>query len=135
MPSLRGQVALVGAADTAVGSLPDRSPMELCVEAALAALADAGLSKNDVDGVITCNAMAQPMLYHAEAFAEYLQIFPRYCMAVGAGGGTTFSILHHAASAIVTGMADTIVIAMADSLRTGLTREQAMLVQSSTGHP
>ncbi|GAB5413954.1 MAG: thiolase family protein [Congregibacter sp.] len=135
MASLRGQVALVGAADTAVGALPDRSPMELCVEAALAAIADAGLSKNDVDGVITCNAMAQPMLYHAEAFAEYLQIFPRYCMAVGAGGGTTFSILHHAASAIATGMADTIVIAMADCLRTGLSREQAMLVQSSTGHP
>ncbi|MDP5070895.1 MAG: thiolase family protein [Congregibacter sp.] len=135
MTSLRGQVALVGAADTAVGSLPDRSPMELCVEAALAAIADAGLTKADVDGVITCNAMAQPMLYHAEAFAEYLQIFPRYCMAVGAGGGTTFSILHHAASAIVTGMADTIVISMADSLRTGLSRKQAMLVQSSTGHP
>lgn len=135
MNSLRGRVALVGAADTPVGALPDRSPMELCIEAALAALADAGLTKADVDGVITCNAMAQPMLYHAEAFAEYLQIYPRYCMAAGAGGGTTFSILHHAASAIVTGMADTIVIAMADSLRTGLSREQSMLVQSSTGHP
>lgn len=133
--SLTGKVALVGAADTAVGTLPGRSPMELCVEAALAALADAGLSKDDVDGVVTCNAMAQPMLYHAEAFAEYLQIFPRYCMAVGAGGGTTFSILHHAASAIATGMADTIVIAMADSLRSGLSREQALLMQSSTGHP
>lgn len=135
MTSLRGKVALVGAADTAVGALPDRSPMELCVEAALAAIADAGLTKDDVDGVITCNAMAQPMLYHAEAFAEYLQIFPRYCMAVGAGGGTTFSILHHAASAIVTGMAETVVIAMADSMRTGLSREQALLAQSSTGHP
>lgn len=135
MASLRGQIALVGAADTAVGALPDRSPMELCVEAALAALDDAGLTRGDVDGVITCNAMAQPMLYHAEAFAEYLQIFPRYCMAVGAGGGTTFSILHHAASAIVTGMADTVVIAMADSLRTGLSRQQALLMQSSTGHP
>ncbi|HEY7775558.1 MAG TPA: thiolase family protein, partial [Kineobactrum sp.] len=62
-------------------------------------------------------------------------IFPRYCFAAGAGGGTTFSVLHHAASAIMTGMADTIVIAMADSLRSGLSREQAMLVQSSTGHP
>jgi acetyl-CoA acetyltransferase len=84
---------------------------------------------------VTCNAMAQPLLYHAEAVAEYLQIFPRYCINVGAGGGTTFSILHHAASAIATGMADTIVIAMADSLRSSLTREQAMLAQSSTGHP
>lgn len=105
------------------------------MEAALAALEDAGIRKDAVDGLITCNAMAQPMLYHAEAVAEYLQIFPRYCMSAPAGGGTTFSILHHAASAIVTGMADTVLIAMADSLRTGLSREQALMVQSSTGHP
>ncbi|WP_238946732.1 acetyl-CoA acetyltransferase [Seongchinamella unica] len=132
---LRGKVAIVGCADTAVGVLPGRTPMELCVEAALSAIADAGLDKSDVDGLLTCNAMAQPYMYHAEAMAEYLQIFPRYCLSVGAGGGTTFSIVHHAASAIVTGMADVIVIAMADSLRSGLTRDQAMQVQASTGHP
>ncbi|MCX2982849.1 thiolase family protein [Halieaceae bacterium IMCC14734] len=133
--ALRGQVAIVGAADTDVGVLPGRTPMELCVEAALAAIADAGLDKSDVDGLITCNAMAQPMLYHAEAAAEYMQIFPRYCFAAGAGGGTTFSVIHHAMSAIATGMADVIVVSMADAMRSGLTREQAMLVQASTGHP
>ncbi len=133
--SLRGQVAIVGVADTEVGVLPGRTPMELCVDAALAALADAGIDKSAVDGLVTCNAMAQPLLYHAEAMAEYLQIFPRYCISEGAGGGTTFSILHHAASAIATGMADTVLIAMADSMRSGLTRDQAMLAQSSTGHP
>ena len=133
--SLRGQVAIVGVADTAVGIVPDKTPLELCVEAALAAIDDAGLKKDQIDGLVTCNSMAQPLLYHAEAVAEYLQIFPRYCINVGAGGGTTFSILHHAASAIATGMADTIVISMADSLRSSLTREQAMLSQSSTGHP
>ena len=111
--SLRGQVAIVGVADTAVGIVPDKTPLELCVEAALAAIDDAGLKKDQIDGLVTCNSMAQPLLYHAEAVAEYLQIFPRYCINVGAGGGTTFSILHHAASAIATGMADTIVISMA----------------------
>jgi acetyl-CoA acetyltransferase len=79
--------------------------------------------------------MAQPMMYHAEATAEYLQIFPRYCIAAGAGGGTTFSIIHHAASAIATGMADVVVVTMADAMRSGLTRDQAMMVQASTGHP
>jgi acetyl-CoA acetyltransferase len=133
--SLRGKVAIVGAADTEVGVLPGRTPMELCVEAALGAIADTGLDKSQVDGLLTCNAMAQPLMYHAEAMAEYLQIFPRYCMAVGAGGGTTFSIIHHAASAIVTGMADVIVVSMADSMRSGLSRDQAMRVQASTGHP
>ena len=73
-------------------------------------------------------------MYHAEATAEYLQIFPRFCIGVGAGGGTTFSILHHAASAILSGMCDTVVVVMADSLRTGMTRERAMVTQSSSGH-
>lgn len=133
--SLRGKVAIVGVADTEVGVLPGRTPMEMGVEAALAAIADAGLEKDDIDGLVTCNAMAQPMMYHAEATAEYLQIFPRYCIAAGAGGGTTFSIIHHAASAIATGMADVVVVAMADAMRSGLTRDQAMMVQASTGHP
>lgn len=132
---LRGKVAIVGAADTEVGILPGRTPTELCIAAAMAALEDAGIDKSQIDGLVTCNSMAQPMLYHAEAMAEYLQIFPRYCISVGAGGGTTFSILHHAASAIATGMADVVLISMADSMRSGLTREQAMLLQSSTGHP
>lgn len=134
MASLRGKVAIVGAADTDVGIVPDLSATQLCIDAARRALADAGIGKDQVDGLVTCNSMAEPYMYHAEAMAEYLQIFPRYCISVGAGGGTTFSILHHAASAIVTGMCDTVLITMADSLRSGLSREQAMLMQSSTGH-
>ena len=135
MESLRGKLAIVGAADTEVGIVPGKSPTELCIEAALLALDDAGIDKSQVDGLITCNAMAEPILYHAEAMAEYLQIFPRYCSSVNTGGGTTFSVLHHAASAIATGMADIILISMADSLRSSMTREQAMVTQSSTGHP
>jgi acetyl-CoA acetyltransferase len=135
MRSLRGQVAIVGAADTEVGVVPGKSPTELCVEAALGALADAGIRKEQVDGLITCNAFAEPIMYHAEAIAEYLQIFPRLCMSVNTGGGTTFSVLQHAAAAIVTGAADTILVSMADSLRSFMSREQAMRVQSSTGHP
>ena len=134
MNSLRGKVAIVGAADTQVGIVPELGATQLCIDAACRALNDAGIGKDQIDGLVTCNSMAEPYLYHAEAMAEYLQIFPRYCISVGAGGGTTFSILHHAASAIVTGMCDTVLITMADSLRSGLTREQAMLMQSSTGH-
>jgi len=135
MTSLRGKVAIVGAADTEVGAVPGLGATQLCVDAIGRALADAGISKDQVDGLVTCNSMAEPYMYHAEMVAEYLQIFPGYCISVGAGGGTTFSILHHAASAIVTGVCDTVVIAMADSLRTGLSKEQAMAMMSSAGHP
>jgi len=135
VPSLRGKTAIVGAADTVVGKVPDLSATELCVDAALRALADAGIDKDEVDGLVTCQSMAEPHLYHAETVAEYLQIFPKYCVTANAGGGTTFSVIRNAAAAIVAGICDTVVVSMADSLRSGLTRDQAMAMQSSTGHP
>ncbi|SDI09548.1 Acetyl-CoA acetyltransferase [Alteribacillus persepolensis] len=134
MNSLNGKVAIVGAADTEVGVVPHMGATQLCVDAALRALDDAGINKEQVDGLITCNSMAEPYMYHAEAIAEYMQIFPRYCLGVGTGGGTTFSVLHHAASAIATGVCDTVLITMADSLHSGLSKEQAMAMQASTGH-
>lgn len=135
MHSLRGRTAIVGAADTAVGKVPHLSATELCVDAALRALADAGIGKDEVDGLVTCQSMAEPHMYHAETVAEYLQIFPRYCVTANAGGGTTFSIIRNAAAAIAAGICETVLISMADSLRSGLTREQAMAMQSATGHP
>lgn len=135
MGSLSGEVAIVGAADTEVGEIPHLSATQLCVDAACRALEDAGIKKDEIDGLVTCNSMAEPYMYHAEAIAEYMQIFPHYCISVGAGGGTTFSILHHAASAIATGLCHTVLITMADSLRTGLTKEQAFASMSACGHP
>ena len=135
MESLRGKVAIVGAADTQVGKVPHLGATALCIDAARRALTDAGISKDQVDGLVTCNSMAEPYMYHAEAIAEYLQIFPRYCVTANAGGGTTFSSIQHAATAIATGVCETVLLCMADSLRTGLTREQAKKMQSSTGHP
>jgi len=135
MDSLRGKVAIVGAAETEVGKVPHLGATALCVDAARRVMADAGISKDQVDGLVTCNSMAEPYMYHAEVIAEYLQIFPRYCVSTNAGGGTTFSSLQHAATAIASGVCETVLITMADSLRTGLSREQAKKMQASTGHP
>ncbi|MFM8356789.1 MAG: thiolase C-terminal domain-containing protein [Gammaproteobacteria bacterium] len=132
---LRGSTAIIGAYDTPVGRLPDRSATSLCVEAVQGAVRDAGLTLVDIDGLVTCNSMAQPYMYHAEAIAEYLGIRPRYCATAAAGGGATFTVLYQAALALAAGMCDNVVIAMADSLRTGLSREAAMIMQSSSGHP
>jgi len=132
---LGGKYALIGMAESDVGIVPAKSPRELCVQVTLDAVRDAGLKLSDVDGLITCNAFAEPIMYHAEAVAEYLGWEPRHCVTVNTGGGTTFMALNMAAAAIEAGMADTIVVAMADSLRSFMTREQAMVVQSSSGHP
>jgi len=132
---MKGRFAIAGMADTAVGVVPHRSPTELCAEAVLMAVADAGLKREDVDGLLTCNSFAEPIMYHAEAVAEYVGMRPRHCVSVNTGGGTTFAAIQKAAAAIQAGMAEVVVVAMADSLRSFMTRERAMIVQSSSGHP
>ncbi|MFM7785114.1 MAG: thiolase C-terminal domain-containing protein, partial [Gammaproteobacteria bacterium] len=77
----------------------------------------------------------EPCMYHAETVAEYMGIQPAVCISAATGGGTTFALLHQAASSIRAGLCKTVLIAMADTLKTGLTREQAMKTQSSAGHP
>lgn len=125
----------MGAADTEVGVVPDLSATQLYVKAARLALADAGIGKDQVDGLITCVSWAEPYVYHAEMIAEYMQIFPRYCITAPAGGGTTLAMLHHAASAIATGMCKTILITMADSQVSGLSRDKTIEAMSTAGHP
>ena len=134
MESLRGTVAIVGAADTEVGVVPHLSATQLYVQAAKLALEDAGITKEHVDGLITCNSFVEPYLYHAEMIAEYLQIFPRYCLNVATGGGTTLAIMHHAASAIATGICNTVLVTMADNMLSGLSRDRAIEVMSTAGH-
>ncbi len=135
MENLRGQVAIAGVADTEVGKLPGKGPVRLCAEAALAALADAGLERKDVDGLVTCNSMADPRMYHAETVAEYLQIAPPYCVGMAVGGGAAFAAVYQAALAVHSGLCEVVVVSMADSLKSGMRREQALIVQSSSGHP
>jgi acetyl-CoA acetyltransferase len=133
--SLKNKVAIVGAADTEVGVVPHLSATQLYVKAAKLVLADAGIAKDQVDGLITCVSFAEPYMYHAEMIAEYMQIFPRYCMTAPSGGGTTLAIMHHAASAIATGMCNTVLITMADSQLSGLSRSKAIEAMSGAGHP
>lgn len=135
METLKNKVAIVGAADTEVGIVPHLSATQLYVKAAKLALDDAGLTKDDIDGLITCVSFAEPIMYHAEMIAEYMQIFPRYCMTAPSGGGTTLAIMHHAASAIMTGMCNTVLITMADSQISGLSRDKAIEAMAGAGHP
>ncbi len=133
--TLRGTTAIIGIADTAVGKLPDRGATDLCIEAARLALADAALDKHAIDGLVTCDSMVEPHMYHAEVIAEAMQIAPRWCMTLSAGGATSFAAVHHAAAAIAAGQCTTVLISAADTLRTGLTPEQAQVKMSSTGDP
>ena len=135
MNTLRGSVAIIGLGETPVGALPDRGSTELSAEAARLALLDAGLTKADIDGLVTCNPWVEPHLYHAEMFCEYMQIFPQFCMTLNAGGATTLTAIMRAASAIMTGVCETVLLTHGDNPATGMSGAETGAKMTTTLHP
>ncbi|MBO9577459.1 MAG: thiolase family protein [Microbacteriaceae bacterium] len=113
MSGSRG-VAIAGVGATAQGELPGRSANGIAVEAIELALADAGLTKHDVDGLITCRNL-QAHVGIDEQIGELLGVSPRYGATLDYGTGN-FS-LHLAAMAIRSGLAETIVLAYGTNQR------------------
>jgi acetyl-CoA acetyltransferase len=122
--------------ETEIGKVPHLSATQMYVQACRLALEDAGLTNRQVDGVITANSWSEPHYYHAEWIAEYLGIEPRYCLTVGTGGGTIISTMHHAASAIESGLCKTALVAAADNWLSAFSREKMVeLMAANAGHP
>ncbi len=134
--SLRGKVAIVGVGESEVGKVPGLGSTQMCVKASRLALADAGLTNCDVDGVITANSWSEPHYYHAEWIAEYLGIKPRCCLTVATGGGTILGAMHMAASAIATGLCHAVLLAASDNWLSAFSREKMVeLMAAHAGHP
>jgi acetyl-CoA acetyltransferase len=126
---------IVGVADTPVGIVPDLNSTELYALAIRGAVADAGATMHDIDFLITGNSREHPFLYHAEVMAEYMGISPERCITLQTGGATTVSAVAMANAAVEGGDAKLAVIAMADSMATGLGRSNAIENMSSASHP
>jgi acetyl-CoA acetyltransferase len=105
-------VIIAGAAETnAVGKLPDYSTLQLHIEAAVNAVADAGLTMRDIDGIATVSAPGPVQVAHA------LGITPRWMDGTGVGGTSFLLHVRHAAAAIRAGYATTVLITHGESGR------------------
>jgi acetyl-CoA acetyltransferase len=105
-------VIIAGAAETdAVGRLPDHSTLQLHIEAAVNAVADAGLRMRDVDGIATVNMPGPMQVAHA------LGITPSWMDGTAVGGTSFLLHVRHAAAAIRAGYASTILITHGESGR------------------
>jgi acetyl-CoA acetyltransferase len=112
-------VIIAGAAETdQVGKLPGHSTLQLHLEGALNALADAGLSTRDIDGIATVSAPGPVQVAHS------LGIQPRWMDGTGVGGTSFLLHVRHAAAAIQAGHASTVLITHGESgrSRVGATR-------------
>ncbi|MCE2819528.1 MAG: hypothetical protein LW695_04700 [Phenylobacterium sp.] len=103
----QNSVAVVGAAETTkMGKIPDVSVIGLHADAALNAMADAGLKPSDIDGVATAGISPVEL-------AHYLGIKPTYADGTSVGGCSFMLHVRHAAAAINAGLAKTILITSA----------------------
>jgi acetyl-CoA acetyltransferase len=106
----RGRVAIVGAAESdEMGRLPHKSAFALHAEAARSALADAGLHKDDVDGVFSAG------LWMASETAEYMGLRPRYVDGTQIGGCSFLAHVQHAMAAIEAGVCEVALVTHGES--------------------
>src|SRR5436190_19323808 len=102
-------VAVVGAAETTkMGKIPDVSVIGLHADAALNAMADAGLKASDIDGV-ACAGISPVELAH------YMGITPTYADGTSVGGCSFMLHVRHAAAAINEGLCKTVLITHGES--------------------
>jgi acetyl-CoA acetyltransferase len=110
------RVAIVGAALSDCGRVDTKSPFELHYQAASRAVADAGLTKADIDGFASNGTGT---LAPAEV-AEYVGVFPTWVDGTGVGGSTWEFMVEHATAAIQAGHAETVVIVYGSTTRADL---------------
>jgi acetyl-CoA acetyltransferase len=118
--SLSGKTAIVGVGATAQGTLPGRTALDLGIEAFKRAIADAGLCKADIDGILTMPGTTSPEgSLHYLRFGEAVGINPRYTGSMTMGGATAGCLVQIAAMAISAGLATSVACIFGDTAKTG----------------
>ncbi len=114
--SLKGAAAIVGIGETAYTRRSLRTAEELQFEASLAAIADAGLTPFDIDGVIPVGITGVP----AE---EYVTNFGlrdlRFSALIPHGGASGVGALQCAAAAIAAGICTTVLVPFGRNVSSG----------------
>jgi acetyl-CoA acetyltransferase len=116
---LTRRVAIVGAALSDCGRVDDKTQYHLHQQAVSRALDDAGLTKADVDGFMSCGTGALAPI----EVAEYIGMGPmRWADGTSVGGSSWEFYVEHAAAAIAAGLADVIVAVYGSTTRANLKR-------------
>jgi acetyl-CoA acetyltransferase len=124
MPGPRAVIAGVGTSPQ--GKLPGSTPLGLATIALRDALSDAGLTKDDLDGLLTMPGTTSPEgPKHYLSLGGSLGINPRVTGSLSMGGATAGALVQHAALAIDAGLASAVACVFADTARTGGSRFDA----------
>jgi acetyl-CoA acetyltransferase len=112
---MQRKIAFVGVGEAMPSKTAVRSALDLAVEASLAALADAGLTARDIDGVLTASPAGDPHFMFSTLVVEALRIPARINTTLQIAGASPCIALLYAARAIMSGACHTVLVCESDS--------------------
>ncbi len=123
LKSLRGSAAIAGVATFGCGESPGFTEMELLALAAHAAVADAGLTMADIDGVCTASVLSTmwPM-----PVIEYLGLNPTFIDGTMLGGSSFIAHLMPAMLALAAGQCNAVLVCYGSTQRSGTMNRKAV---------
>ena len=127
-----GRCSIVGIGESEVVRRSERSSVELGLNAAVAAIRDAGLAASDIDGVISQQARANPQANISPLLAQRLGIQPVYVNDISLSGGAPSAMVANAVAAIQAGLCS-VVLCTSGGGDQPLTREGRGRGRLSTG--
>lgn len=131
------RAAIVGIGESQVGKVPGRSALQLQSDAALAALADAGLKIGDVDGLFTTPVRVEHWNMPAGVVAGFFGIRPNYLSTVDLAGASGCSMIDQAIAAVESGRCEVALCVAGQNLLSNRSRSQAVqsMAERGSGHP
>ncbi|HEY7416452.1 MAG TPA: acetyl-CoA acetyltransferase [Ktedonobacteraceae bacterium] len=115
------RAAIVGVAESDLGRTPDKTVLQLQLQAARGALEDAGLGFNDVEALFCAGNWAwSPNLM----LAEYLGLSPKYTDSTNIGGSSFEAHIGHAVAGIEAGLFDVALIVYGSTQRSDRSRNR-----------
>ncbi|MXZ47997.1 MAG: thiolase family protein [Candidatus Dadabacteria bacterium] len=114
------KVVIAGVGETEQGKIPDKSSFHFLSEASRLAIEDAGIKKDDVDGLVTAFSLVEHTFMHCTTFADYFGMNPRFFSSVAVGGATAVWMVAEAAMAISSGQAEVVLCVRGDNTLSGI---------------
>ncbi len=126
---------ITGVGDTPFGRLEGSTALGLMAQAADAALADAGLARADIDGLLCGYATTLPHLMLSTLFAEHYGLEPAYAHAVQLGGATGCAMAMLARELVDAGRCREVLVVAGENRLSGQQRDSAIQTLAQVGHP
>jgi acetyl-CoA acetyltransferase len=124
-----------GSGNTRFGRVAGSTPLTLMARAADLALADAGLARDEIDGVLCGYATTLPHLMLADRFCEFASLRPAYTHGMAAGGATGGAMAMLARELVRAGRCRNVLVVGGENRLSGQSRDQAVQTLAQVGEP